>query len=578
MSDQSTFALPKNAATQNNTRRWRLTPPITFSMRVAAGAALLFLMTVLAIGFLSSSSFKGDLSEILLAQQYTLLTRIAGNLDQKLLTIQRGLVLSAQNVTPADVASTDGAQRFLDNSTGLQALFDDYLFLYTETGTIITTHPYPAGCRGEDYSWRDYIKDTLRTQGPVVSDPIATGFDDRPVILMLTAPVFSAGKIIAILAGSISLTQPAVLGDISKTVIGQTGYLFLVAADGKLIMHPDQKRLMQLAFDPGVDPLFDKALQGFEGTGVSIGPNGKRFLTSYKRIASTGWLIAAVYPEEEAFLPFNTLAYRFIQVLILACLIALAVVWYYTRGLARKLQASNQALETMQADAARKLTIRSQFFQEASHDFRQRLHAMQLLTHTAEKSSSGDNADVLAKLSWAVADLRGYVKSFLEFARLETTAATPVFCIVHIQDLFQKLELQFEDIALEKNVDLRFRSTDIFVDTDEKILLRMLENLTSNAIKFAQRRVFVCARRNGGCISIEVWDDGPGIPLAEREAIFEAFYQSAPYVDRRQAGIGLGLAIVRRLAHMLDYAVTVNAREGKGSVIKIFIPLERIST
>jgi signal transduction histidine kinase len=561
-------------------RQWRW-QPLTVSTKVAMGISSLFVITISILSALSLDSFKTNLKTVFLAQQSTLTGRIADELDRKLLTMQKALVSGAKTASAADLANAEDAQQFLDRNVGLHALFDRSTFLFSVSGKIIAEHPYLPNRRGQDFSWRDYIKDTLRSGKAIISQPFITTKDDHSLVLMLTAPIFSAdGKMLGILSGSLDLTQPAMLGEIGKMLIGRSGYLYMVTAEGKLMAHPDPARLSQRAFAPDTNPLFEKALGGFEGAGESQGPDGKKLLVSYRRIASTGWIVAAVYPEEEAFLAFNTLVGECATVLIAACIIMLGAIWGFTHNslasldaLLDQLQRANKALEKMRSDASGKLRARSTFFQEASHDFRQRLHAMQLLVHAA-RSKPADSSPVLFKLSDVVADLQTYVKHFLEFAKLEAAVITPQREKIHLQDIFQELELAFEDVAHDKKIDLRLRATTICLHTDEKMLLRILENLLSNAIKFTNTRVLLAARKRADGISIEVWDNGRGITTAEHEIVFEAFYQSSPYADPQQEGVGLGLSIVRRFAGYLNYTISIFSREGKGSVVKVFLPFE----
>src|SRR5205823_10923041 len=148
--------------------------------------------------------------------------------------------------------------------------------------------PYRPNRRGLDASFRPYIKDIIRTQSPVISEPFVTNVGDANMVLVLTTPVFSpGGNFIAILSGSIGLTNPGMLGNVAKTVIGKTGYLFIVTRDGKLIMHPDRQRLSQPAFAAATNPLFDRALGGFEGTKQALDPEGREAFVSYKRVPSS---------------------------------------------------------------------------------------------------------------------------------------------------------------------------------------------------------------------------------------------------------------------------------------------------
>jgi CheY-like chemotaxis protein len=97
-----------------------------------------------------------------------------------------------------------------------------------------------------------------------------------------------------------------------------------------------------------------------------------------------------------------------------------------------------------------------------------------------------------------------------------------------------------------------------------------MRNLVANALRYTERGgVVVGARRRGDRVAIEVWDSGAGIAAAEREHIFEEFYQIGNPERDRTRGLGLGLAIVRRLAGLLGHEVEVASRVGRGSVFRI---------
>lgn len=217
------------------------------------------------------------------------------------------------------------------------------------------------------------------------------------------------------------------------------------------------------------------------------------------------------------------------------------------------------------------LRTKNQFFNEASHDFRQRLHGMQLLINTAQRTTQEDAPAVVARVKAATADLQRYLDNFLEIARLEaSTEARPLVGPINLQDVFQQLELQFEDAARHQGVNLTFRYTQAVLRTNEKTLLRILENLVSNAVKFARGRVLVVARPRGGRLEIWVCDNGDGIPVLPSLSLFDAFVQGRN-VGRigGDRGFGLGLSIVMRAAGLLGAKVVVCAKSGQGSTVKL---------
>ncbi|MES2886676.1 MAG: HAMP domain-containing sensor histidine kinase [Pseudomonadota bacterium] len=217
------------------------------------------------------------------------------------------------------------------------------------------------------------------------------------------------------------------------------------------------------------------------------------------------------------------------------------------------------------------LRTKNQFFNEASHDFRQRLHGMQLLINTAQRTPLHNAPAIVSKVKAATADLQRYLDNFLELTRLEAVVVRPVFNPVVLQDVFQRLELQFEEAASHRQVDLKFRYTRASVHSDERILLRLLENLISNAIKFARGRVLVAARPRLGRLEIWVMDDGEGMPELPQLGLFEAFVQgsNAKRVGTSDHGFGLGLSIVMRAASLLSARVQVRTQGGRGSTVKV---------
>ena len=235
----------------------------------------------------------------------------------------------------------------------------------------------------------------------------------------------------------------------------------------------------------------------------------------------------------------------------------------------------NTELQVRRREAQQELEARSEYFTSASHDLRQRLHALKLLTTTvADGSHGGQGPHARERLCATVEDLEAYLNDILEFARCEHVAQDPTLASVHLQDVFQTLNLQFEDVAEMHGVELRFRTTSIELIADRTMLTRILENLISNAIKYSRpaAAVLVAARRRDGKVSVEVWDQGRGIPVAAQREVFRSFHQ-LPYYSRRVEGVGLGLAIVDRLVHCLGYAREMRSVEGKGTVMKVVIPI-----
>lgn len=239
-----------------------------------------------------------------------------------------------------------------------------------------------------------------------------------------------------------------------------------------------------------------------------------------------------------------------------------------------ELTTANGRLDDMRQAAAAELESRSIFFASASHDFRQRLHAVKLLSRSAvhDAGTSTSGGAPLVRLAEAVEDVDQYVTQILNFAQLEASALEPLRIEVDLQRVFQQLELSFEEVVSAADVKLSVRVTDLVLHTDAAMLQRICENLLSNAIKYSKgRRVLVAARRRKGGVAIEVWDQGTGIPKESLSSIFTPFVQLSSRTSSF-GGIGLGLAVVKRFVDSLGYSISVRSRAGRGTVVIVLVP------
>ncbi len=311
---------------------------ITFRMTLAVCVFLILFQAALAtmIYFYFKREFKHSISD----QQFTLLTVVSQNIDQKLLSSQRVIVEVSRLITPEILNDTAAAQSFLDSRPGTHSLFDNGLFLFSPEGKLIAEAPYRPNRRGRDISFREYFKKTLATGLPVISEPYLSTHTPGAPAVIFTAPVRDrGGKLVAILGGSLNLLHDNFLGELSRISIAETGYLYICTHDRTMIMHPDRSRIMEIAAFPGVNQLLDRALNGFEGTEENVNSQGIKSLTSIKHLQVTDWIIAANYPLDEAYAPIRH-AQKILQAIIfigavLVIVVVRAVMERFTRDLVR---------------------------------------------------------------------------------------------------------------------------------------------------------------------------------------------------------------------------------------------------
>lgn len=218
---------------------------------------------------------------------------------------------------------------------------------------------------------------------------------------------------------------------------------------------------------------------------------------------------------------------------------------------------------------------RTRFFAAAGHDLRQPLHAISLYLPALESRVKTDkDRDLITAIGNSCDAMRTLVDSLLEISRLDAGVIEQHPVPVAIVDIFDQLEVEFAPQAAAKSLDLSVEPIAGWVVTDQALLLRMLRNLLSNAIRYTHEgRIALSARRSGQQVVVEVRDSGIGIAEDKLPHIFEEFYQvDNPERDRGQ-GVGLGLAIIDRLARLLDHPVDVRSSIGRGTVVSLELPL-----
>lgn len=311
---------------------------LSLKTKISLAVSILLIMLVVTIGLVAINAFKSKLTEIVVAQQDTLVTRIAEDLDQHLSTIHNALIKAATTIPHDIVNDSDKAQKFLDSNAGTLSLFDRSIFIFSPAGTLIAESPFRPNRRGQDFSFREYIQKTVATNKPIISQPFVTTKDDRHTVLMFTAPVFGKdGQLIAIMTGSLGLTQPGVLGKIAKTKIGESGYFFLTTNSRAVILHPNQNLIMKTLAPEGANKLYDQALKGYEGTREDFDTNGLRTLTSLKPIKATSWILGAHYPLNEAYAPITEFTRKWMLLMGVGVILILALIWSLMRYLTNPL-------------------------------------------------------------------------------------------------------------------------------------------------------------------------------------------------------------------------------------------------
>ena len=234
----------------------------------------------------------------------------------------------------------------------------------------------------------------------------------------------------------------------------------------------------------------------------------------------------------------------------------------------------NTELGRAKGEAEQANISKTRFLAAASHDILQPLNAARLyVTSLVERQGGGNDAQLVGNIDASLDAVEEIFGALLDISRLDTGAMKPEIVSFRMDELLRQLEVEFTPLAQERGLRLQFVPCSLAVESDRRLLRRLLQNLVSNAIKYTPRgRVLVGCRRRKRRLRIDVYDTGLGIPSSKKRAIFQEFHRldQGAKVAR---GLGLGLSIVERIARVLDYKIGVVSTVGRGSHFSVEAPL-----
>ena len=410
---------------------------------------------------------------------------------------------------------------------------------------------------------------------------------------------------------------------INEIQVGNRGVAFVVDAGGRLIAHPDMSLVLRapdLGHLPHVraarnEPAGDRSVS-ITASSLAGGPA----MSAHSVIAPLGWYVFVEVPLADAYAPITASLWRSFILLAIGLFAALGIALHLARtffapikalhsgtaelekgdfshriairtgdelqelgeqfnSMAARLQASYADLERKVAERTKELELanfaKTRFLAVASHDLRQPLHALGMFI--GQLSTPRDAVSlkrIVERAEASVAAMNELFDTLLDISRIDTQQLSPSIGPFPIQRILERLGASYSGEAVRKGLSLRLPATSAWISSDAALLERILGNLVSNAIRYTQRGgVVVLCRRRRNALRIEVLDSGPGIPADRHQSIFSEFVRLESAGDEEKQGLGLGLAIVERLARLLGHPVEVHSVIGRGSRFSITVPL-----
>ncbi len=218
---------------------------------------------------------------------------------------------------------------------------------------------------------------------------------------------------------------------------------------------------------------------------------------------------------------------------------------------------------------------KTRFLAAASHDLRQPLQAVSMFVEVlAAGVAEPKQARLVGRIKDSVQALENLLNALLDVSKLEAGLVEANVQPTPLKPLVERLAAEFGPLAAAEKLHLRYRSCPVVVRTDPVLLERILRNLLKNALRYTREGgIILACRRRRDHVRVEVRDTGIGIPSGHLKLIFQEFHQIGNDERDRRQGLGLGLAIVDRLARLLEHPIDVASKPGQGSCFGVSVPL-----
>jgi len=234
--------------------------------------------------------------------------------------------------------------------------------------------------------------------------------------------------------------------------------------------------------------------------------------------------------------------------------------------------------QKIQADNANK--AKSKFLAAASHDLRQPLYALSLFSSTLDGFIQYPEVRKIARqIKTSVTSMKGLFNSLLDISQLDAGVIKPDKTNFLLQPLFKILANDFDPQAVEKGLFIAWPSEAFAIHSDRDIIEQILRNLISNAIRYSNEgRITISCKRGNNELLISIEDTGIGIAEEDQHSIFEEYNQLDNLERDRQKGLGLGLALVKRSAKLLEHHIALESQLGKGSKFSLSVEICEIDS
>ncbi|MGB9390667.1 MAG: GAF domain-containing protein [Xanthobacteraceae bacterium] len=223
---------------------------------------------------------------------------------------------------------------------------------------------------------------------------------------------------------------------------------------------------------------------------------------------------------------------------------------------------------------------KSQFLANMSHELRTPLNAILGYTELMADGAYGEPSEkmlgILKRLEANGKHLLGLINDVLDLSKIEAGQLVLELSDYSVQDIAQTVRSTLEPLAADKKLAFKVEVAPQLPPGrgDGRRLTQVLINLVGNAIKFTDAgEIAIKAEANNGSFHVSVRDTGPGISAADQAKLFQEFQQADNAITKKKGGIGLGLAISKRIIEMHGGRIWVESQVGRGCTFAFTLPV-----
>ncbi|AQS36360.1 signal transduction histidine kinase [Shewanella psychrophila] len=218
---------------------------------------------------------------------------------------------------------------------------------------------------------------------------------------------------------------------------------------------------------------------------------------------------------------------------------------------------------------------------DVSHELRTPLARQELALHLLAKQASPEQSKFVKRLGQENQQMASLITSILDYSRLNNAYVELTYALVSLKDIRSRVlsDIQFE-AKDGQTITWTELGRDLSIMTDASFLIRAIDNVLRNALKYAGEHCNVVINSHvcDGKLVIDIQDDGPGIPESELDNLFNPFTRMDEARHSSQGGYGLGLAIVKQSLKLLGGEVNATNQYRGGLCISFNLPLNLMET